>query len=109
MRFGLTVTAALASLVIVNVSAAAAYAAQNSSTPAGNDVSYPQCGKTLPSGQAFGLVGVNDGLANTTNPCLATEIVWAQTSSGTTSQPKASLYANTANPGNLGVADWPAK
>ena len=37
----------------------------------GNDVSYPQCGKSFPSGQAFGIVGVNDGLANNANPCLA--------------------------------------
>jgi hypothetical protein len=106
MRFGMTVMAALASLAIVNASAAAAYAAQASSTPTGNDVSYPQCGKKLPSGQAFGIVGVNDGLANTTNPCLAKEIAWAQASSGATSQPPVSLYVNTANPGNL-VADWP--
>ena len=107
MRFGMAVMAAFASLAMVNASAAAAYAAQKSSTPAGNDVSYPQCGKKLPSGQAFGIVGVNDGLANTTNPCLAKEITWAQASSGGTSQPKVSFYVNTANPGNLGVADWP--
>jgi hypothetical protein len=106
MRFAMTVMAAFASLAIVNVSAAAAYAAQKSTTPTGNDVSYPQCGKKLPSGQAFGIVGVNGGLANTTNPCLAKEIVWAQASSGATSQPKVSFYVNTANPGNL-VADWP--
>jgi hypothetical protein len=107
MKFGMAVMAVFASLAIINASAAAAYAAQRGSTPTGSDVSYPQCGKKLPLGQAFGIVGVNDGLANTTNPCLATEITWAQTSSGTTSQPKASLYVNTANPGNLGVADWP--
>jgi hypothetical protein len=101
----MAVMTVLASLVIVNAPALTAYAA--SSTPTGNDVSYPQCGKTLPSKQAFGIVGVNDGLANTTNPCLAREIAWAQNSSGATSQPKASLYVNTANPGNLGVADWP--
>ena len=103
----MTVMAALASLAIVNASAAAAYAAQASSTPTGNDVSYPQCAKKLPSGQAFGIVGVNDGLANTTNPCLAKEITWAQTSSGTTSQPPVAFYVNTANPGNLKVTDWP--
>src|ERR1700676_1018822 len=108
MKFGMTVMAVAASLAIVNAPVAAAYAAQRSSTPPGNDVSYPQCGRTLPSGRAFGIVGVNDGLANTTNPCLAREITWAQGSSGTTSQPKAALYVNTADPGNLGVADWPA-
>ncbi|HET9174542.1 MAG TPA: hypothetical protein VFN56_04675 [Candidatus Saccharimonadales bacterium] len=79
----------------------------SSSSTLGNDVSYPQCGKRLPSGQAFGLVGVNGGLANNSNSCLSTELNWAFTSSGITSQPKAGLYVNTANPGNLGVADWP--
>jgi hypothetical protein len=107
MKFGMAVVTVFVSFAIVNASAAAAFAAQTSRTPAGKDVSYPQCGKTLPSGQAFGIVGVNDGLANNTNPCLAAEIAWAMTSSGITSQPKVSLYVNTANPGNLGVADWP--
>lgn len=108
MRFGVAVMALGASLAIISASAATAYAAQTSGTPTGNDVSYPQCGKALPLGQAFGIVGVNDGLANNTSPCLTAEINWARSSSGTTSQPKASLYVNTANPGNLGVADWPA-
>ena len=89
----------------------------------GNDVSYPQCGKTLPSGQAFGVVGVNGGLANDLNPCLGpssaypsysrTELYWAvTTSTGASTQPKASLYVNTADPGNVyngtPIADWPA-
>ena len=95
----------LAALVAVTAPAAAAHAA---GTPTGNDVSYPQCGKALPSGQAFGVVAVNAGVANTTNPCLSAEIIWAQASSGATSQPRVSLYANTANPGNHGVTDWPA-
>ena len=40
---------------MVATPAAAAYAAQQASVPAGNDVSYPQCGKMFPSGQAFGV------------------------------------------------------
>lgn len=107
MKFVLTVMAAIGFMMVISATASPVYAAHSSGTPTGNDVSYPQCGKTLPSGQAFGIVGVNDGVANTTNPCLATEIAWAEKSSGVTSQPKASLYVNTANPGNLGVADWP--
>lgn len=75
-------------------------------TLTGNDVSWPQCGKRLPSGQAFGIVGVNAGLANTTNTCFATELAWAEASGGGTSQAKAALYVNTANPGNV-VTDWP--
>ncbi len=109
MRLGATVIAILGSLAIVSAPGLTAYAAGTSGMPGGNDVSYPQCGKTLPPQQAFGIVGVNEGLANTTNPCLADEIAWAQNSSGVTRQPKVSFYVNTANPGNLRVADWPAR
>lgn len=74
--------------------------------PLGNDVSWPQCDKALPKDQAFGIVGVNNGLANTTNPCLAEQLVWAEGSSGVTVQPKVALYVNTANPGHAG-SWWP--
>jgi hypothetical protein len=107
VTFGTIAAAALASLAVVSAPAAAAYAGQQGPVATGNDVSYPQCDETLPSGQAFGIVDVNDGLANTTNPCLAAEITWAQASSGATRQPKVSLYVNTADPGNRGVSDWP--
>jgi hypothetical protein len=107
VRSGTIMAAVLASLAVVIAPAAAAYAGQQGSTPTGNDVSYPQCTAALPSGQAFGIVDVNAGVANTTNPCLAVEITWAQNSTGATRQPKASLYVNTANPGNHGVTDWP--
>ncbi len=91
-----------------------------SSTATGNDISFPQCGSAFPSDQAFGIVGVNDGLAETLNPCLGTvpsysdsELYWAVSSStGTAGQPKASLYLNTSDPGNVAnnepVADWPS-
>jgi hypothetical protein len=105
MRSGMTAVVVLASLMLVGGSATAAHAG---SVPTGNDVSYPQCGQVLPSGRAFGIVAVNEGLGNTTNPCLATEIIWAQASSGHTSQPRVSLYVNTGDPGNHGVTDWPA-
>ena len=85
----------------------------------GNDVSYPQCGSSLPSATAFGIVGVNGGLADTLNSCLGTtdglsssELYWAlTTANGSTTQPKASLYVNTADPGNVYngtvIGDWP--
>ena len=91
-------------------------------TVAGNDVSYPQCGTTLPSTPAFGIVGVNGGLANDLNPCLGpsssypsyvqSELYWARTrSTGASTQPTVSLYVNTADPGNFygqtPIADWP--
>jgi hypothetical protein len=78
--------------------------------PAGTgfDISYPQCGHSYPSGGAFGIVGVNNGLANNANACLGSELAWAQATPGLASppQPSTSFYINTADPGN-GVADWP--
>lgn len=79
---------------------------------AGADVSYPECGGALPLGQAFGVVGINGGRANTFNPCLAAELLWAvYRSSGASVEPRVSVYLNTGDPGNsyLGqeVADWP--
>ncbi len=75
--------------------------------PVGNDISWPQCGKSLPRGQAFGIVGVNNGLANNTNPCLASQLTWAVGSKGGTGQPTSALYVNTGNPGLAG-SWWPA-
>lgn len=80
----------------------------DSGSTLGVDVSWPQCGTALPSGQAFGIVGVNGGLATTTNPCLAVQLQWAAASTGTTKQPKAQLYVNTANPGGMGTSSWPS-
>jgi hypothetical protein len=96
--------------------------ARSGSLLTGNDVSYPQCGSVLPASPAFGIAGVNGGLANDLNPCLGpssaypsyqqTELYWAVAApAGGTSQPKASLYLNTADPGNVyngtPIADWP--
>ena len=74
----------------------------------GADVSWPQGGSSAsyPKNQAFGIVGVNNGLATTTNPYLAQQLAWAKTSTGGTSQPKTQLYVNTANPGQY-FADNP--
>ena len=77
-------------------------------TGTGIDVSYPQCpGTSLPPGEAFAIVSVTGGLANDYNSCLSNEFAYAQQTTGTTKQPKAQLYVNTADPGN-GVADWPS-
>jgi hypothetical protein len=81
--------------------------AEAATSGSGNDVSWPQCGRPLPEGQAFAVVGVNNGLANTTNPCLATELSWAASSKGGTAQPLVALYVNTANPGTAG-SWWPS-
>lgn len=73
--------------------------------PTGYDVSYPQCNGALPSAPLFGVVGVNDGIVYSANPCLAAEYTWAESSSATTT-PKVSFYANTADPGPTS-SHWP--
>ena len=40
-------------------------------------MSFPQCGKTLPSTFAFTILGVNNGRAFDDNPCLASLMSWA--------------------------------
>ncbi len=82
-------------------------------TPTGADISFPQCGQSLPIGQAFGVVGVNFGRDNTLNPCLEQELEWAADgTSGITAQPNVSVYLNTGDPGNtyagLPIGDWPS-
>jgi hypothetical protein len=71
----------------------------------GVDVSYPQCGAPLPSGQAFAIVGVNGGSAATSNPCLAEELAWGAESTGGTVHDDVQLYVNTGNPGGGDL--WP--
>ena len=102
---GLVVALALlAAVVAVPGTASAAV------TTVGYDVSYPQCGTALPSARAFAIVGVNGGLSTKANPCLSTQLRWAARSNGSvTTQPKAQVYLNTANPGELRaqVSTWP--
>jgi len=99
---------ALLGLLATGTAAVAAPPPSGSTDPVGNDVSWPQCGKTLPAGPAFAIVGVTGGLASNTNPCLAEQLAWAgKSSTGGTSQPKVALYVNTANPGHTG-SWWPS-
>jgi hypothetical protein len=86
--------------------AGVAQAAPSDASLWGADVSYPQCGAPLPTGQAFGVVGVNGGTADSTDPCLATELAWAAGSTGGTVHDDIQLYVNTGNPGT-GAASWP--
>ncbi len=67
----------------------------------GHDVSYPQCGSTLPSTtDAFRLVGVTDGKPWYVNPCLVDQAQWAAGAA------ERGLYTNTANPGHVS-SHWP--
>jgi hypothetical protein len=79
--------------------------AKPQSTSTGYDISFPQCSTAFPKSPAFGIVGVNGGLAYATNRCLSSEYDWAQTSNSPT-QPHVSFYLNTGNPGPTS-AHWP--
>ncbi len=88
--------AAAALMVAVSPVSAAAKTASTTAAVSGYDVSYPQCSTRLPRGGAFGVVGVNDGIAWSSNPCLASEYAWAA------GRPQApAFYMNTANPGPI--------
>ncbi len=80
-----------------------AKAPHRTATPATYDVSYPQCGQSLPGTATGGIVGVNDGIVLSANPCFATEWSWA--SKATTYAP--AIYANTGNPGPTYSSHWP--
>jgi hypothetical protein len=79
-----------------------------SSPPLGYDISYPQCSASYPSNQLFGIVGVNGGIASNSNPCLGSELSWAQSAPGQRrpQQPRLSLYIDTGDPGTR-AATWP--
>jgi hypothetical protein len=89
----------------------AVFAAKPASTVelVGYDVSYPQCGTSLPASHYFGIVGVNAGNAATANSCLADQLVWANTANTGSNQSKHQLYVNTANPGEIinQITTWP--
>jgi hypothetical protein len=100
-----TVLPVLAATLLMPWAVGAASAVPAASSPQGADVSYPQCDGPLPTGHAFGIVGVNGGRATTTNPCLATQLAWAAEASGGTVHDDVQLYVNTGNP--AGGDLWP--
>jgi hypothetical protein len=80
----------------------------NAANDVGNDVSYPQCGVTLPVSSAFAIVGVTGGLTNNDNPCLASQLDWSTSGAitGSVEQPPTAYYVNTGNPA-LKASWWP--
>jgi hypothetical protein len=99
---------AILGMLMAPPASAAPSAGEGTEQSLGNDVSWPQCNKALPAAPAFGIVGVNNGLANTTNPCLAEQLRWAEAITvNPTGQPNVALYVNTANPGLAG-SWWPS-
>jgi hypothetical protein len=112
VRSALAVALAVAAAIIALPGTASAAPA-----PVGYDISYPQCGTSLPRDRAFAVVGVNGGTATRANPCLRTQLAWASQpfawgslpSGAFVTQPRVQLYLNTANPGELRtqVTTWP--
>jgi hypothetical protein len=94
----------LAPMVVLAGAPALAKPPVKSSAAATYDVSYPQCGGSLPSNANGGIVGVNGGVVYSSNSCFATEWTWA--TKATTYAP--AIYANTANPGPAYSSHWPA-
>jgi hypothetical protein len=105
----------LRSVLVVALAVAAAVlavpgTASAAPTKVGYDVSYPQCDTRFPTDRPFAVVGVNGGLSTKANPCLGPQLAWAWQSSGAVpAQPRAQLYLNTANPGEVRteVSTWP--
>lgn len=87
--------ALLCALALVGLTAIAASAQTDPyvSGTTGYDVSYPNCSTVPPTGQSFGIVGVNGGRPFTTNSCFAAEY---STAAGTGA---VSMYINTAYSG----------
>lgn len=79
----------------------------------GYDISWAQCGKPLPKQGEFGIVQITGGIANVMSPiaCFKEQARWANTLTGTTTQPKLQFYIWPANPGSVyqgkHIADWP--
>ena len=104
MHLRRTLTLSVAAVVVLTGPAYAGNHKPRTTAPATYDVSYPQCGKTLPAPIDGGIVGVNGGLVYSANPCLATEYAWAAQAT-TTYAP--AFYANTGNPGPAYSSHWP--
>jgi hypothetical protein len=104
------VVAVVFQAVPLSASAAVRQAPSLPPTGAGVDISFPQCSAKshlpLPTGDPFAVIGVNGGVASTSNPCFLAEYNSALLLAGTTEQPHASVYVNTGNPG-LAAAWWP--
>ncbi|HZT66710.1 MAG TPA: hypothetical protein VFA11_13065 [Acidimicrobiales bacterium] len=111
MRFhkiGMVAFTGVALLAMSTAASAKPISGSTSTAATGFDVSYPQCSSSLPSAIAFGIVGVNDGIVYSPNPCLAKQYQWAvkATSASTSPETSVSFYANTADPGPSST-HWP--
>ena len=91
------------SVVFVTATPAAAKPSRGGAAPAGYDISFPQCGRSYPTSVTFGIVGVNDGIVLSANPCVASELAWAEAAQNHAP----AFYANTGDPGPQFSSHWP--
>jgi hypothetical protein len=89
--------------VLFTTTAPAAAKPPHSAVPAGYDISYPQCGGSYPTSTTFGIVGVNDGIVYSANPCAARELAWAEAAQNHAP----AFYSNTGDPGPAYSSHWP--
>jgi len=68
----------------------------------GFDISWPQCGQAYPGAHGLAIVGANDGMALTTNPCFTSEWNWAGSGSSVY------LNANSPDPSRVEAQQGPA-
>jgi len=94
--------ALLAALSLAASASAAHEKGGGTAKTTGYDVSYPQCGQSLPTNVSFAIVGVNNGIVFSVNPCLSSQLAWAKRYEAVPI-----LYANTANPGPALSSHWP--
>jgi len=89
------ITRAFATVAIVTAAVLVATPAQAAINSAdGFDVSWAQCGQSLPAPGAFSIIDVDGGRPFASNSCLTSQISWAKNGNS-----RIELYANTANPG----------
>lgn len=98
------VAALVAAAVVVSTAAFGAAPAAAGEVRVARDLSFPQCIGTLPrsTSGSVGVLGTNNGIAYSTNPCLSRELEWAKRLSSAPA-----FYANTGNPGPAIAKHWP--
>ena len=76
----------------------------------GADASWPQCRhpatEPLPPRPAFAIVGVNNGVPGTRNPCLDRQLRWARTATGGAQEPTIAYYVMAADPWSTYERRW---